>query len=262
MSLEELFGTPQILQTTEDIKDWFYARRKAHLRESEIQELLHLMHPRIIFIKTLPFNSCVLDVGAGDGSLHILRKWPAPSRTDVKVYAYGLEKGQNYDHLDGYELGHWPEEKPRFPGVDFSAIYCSHFLEHIKNRADFIAWCSDRLPLAGRLYLEWPSPYALGLPGRGELEAVGIDLIISNYRDDFSHDELPDREVVLKKLVEAGFFVEQTGFVRFPFIEEELMAHFATSDRDAFGRLSAFWSKNYWSQYIVAAKARSEGAET
>jgi hypothetical protein len=43
-------------------------------------------------------------------------------------------KGQHYDNLDGYELGHWPETTPRFPGVEFNAIFCSHFIEHIESR--------------------------------------------------------------------------------------------------------------------------------
>ena len=257
MSLNRLFGTPQILQTTKEIKEWFHARRKAHLQEGDVHELLHLLHPRGIFFKTLPYDSCVLDVGAGDGSLQVLKKWPAPVRMDIKVYAYGLEKGQHYDDLDGYELGHWPEVAPDFPGLAFNVIFCSHFLEHIKEPTRFIAWCAARLPLDGRLYLEWPSPHALGLPSRSELAAAGVELIISNYRDDCTHNELPEREAVLTSLVEAGFFVEQTGVVRFPFMEDELLADFAATDRDPYGRQSAFWSKTYWSQYIVAAKARS-----
>jgi hypothetical protein len=256
VSLDNLFGRPQVPLTTAEIKEWYHARREPRLREPEVQELLHLLHPRLIFIKTLPYKASVLDMGAGDGSLHILKKWPAPSRTDLRIYAYALEKGQYYDNLDGYELGRWPEAQPAFPGVAFSAVFCSHFLEHIPQRAEFIAWCAAKLPLDGRIYLEWPSPQALGLPSKDELATAGVNLIIGNYRDDLTHGDLPERETVLSYLVQAGFFIEQTGVIRFPFIEEELLAHFAHNDRDAFGRQSAFWSKTYWSQYIVAAKAR------
>ncbi len=257
MSLGRLFGKPQILQTAEGIREWFLAEREAHLRKEQAQELLHRFHPRVIFLKTLPFNACLLDVGAGEGSLHILREWPSPSRLDLQIYAYSLEKGQYFDHLNGYEIGHWPEEKPGFPGVEFDAVYCSHFLEHIGDRTGFITWCCDRLSADGRLYLEWPSPYSLSLPTRNELEETGIKLMISNYLDDPSHADLPAREDVLTLLVEAGFFIEQTGVIRFPFVENEILAHFATVDGYAFERLSAFWSKTYWSQYIVASKAGS-----
>ncbi len=256
MSLDELFGRPRVLSTTNEIKRWYHARREPRMKEGEIQELLQLMHPRLIFIKTLPYAASVLDVGAGDGSLYLLKKWPAPPRTDLKIYAYALEKGRFYDDLDGYELGRWPEEKPEFPGIAFNAVFCSHCLEHIEGRTEFITWCAAKLPPDGRIYLEWPSPEALDLPPKDELTAVGVDLIISNYRDDLTHRDLPERETILHYLVQAGFFVEQTGVVRFPFIEEELLAHFAYNDRDSFGRQSAFWSKTYWSQYIVAAKVR------
>lgn len=257
MSLDKIFGTPHILQSIDEIKEWYHAQRTKHLKEGDTQALLHLLHPRVIFLKTLPYESRLLDVGAGDGSLHILRKWPAPSRTDVRIYAYGLEKGQHYDDLDGYELGHGPEKKPDFPDVAFTAIYCSHFVEHIKDTADFLAWCAARLSFDGRLYLEWPSPQSLTLPARSELVSAGVELTISNYWDDCTHNELPAREAVLTELVKVGFFVEQTGVVRFPFIEEELLAHFAANDRECFGRQAAFWSKTYWTRYVVAAKARS-----
>jgi len=256
MSLEKLLGRPAILTTPEEIKTWFHARRKPRFQEGYAQELLHLFHPRSIFFKSLPYDSCVLDVGAGDGSLYILRKWPPPAREDIRVYAYGLEMGQHYGRLDGYELGRWPEKKPQFQSVGFNAVYCSHFIEHIESPGDFIAWCAARLPLQGRLYIEWPSPQALNMPHREELVKAGVDLIISNYRDDYTHQNLPARESILLRLVEAGFFVEQTGVVHFPFIEDELLAHFATNDRDPFSKQSAFWSKTYWAQFIVAAKAR------
>jgi hypothetical protein len=169
-------------------------------------------------------------------------------------------KGQHYDNLDGYELGHWPETTPHFPGVDFNAIICSHFIEHIESPTDFIAWCAARLPEEGRIYLEWPSPCALNLPERGKMAAEGVDLMISNYRDDSTHKEIPSREALLLASVEAGFFVEQTGVIRLPFLEDELLAHFGLAGTDAYARQFAFWSKTYWTQFIVAVKAPSRSS--
>jgi len=135
LDLAILLGKPAGgIQTREQIKSWFHVGREPHLKEGEVQELLHLLHPKGVFFKTLPGSSCLLDVGAGDGSLNILSGWPFPPRGDIKLYAFGLLKGQHYDNLDGYELGHWPETTPRFPGVEFNAIFCSHFIEHIESR--------------------------------------------------------------------------------------------------------------------------------
>jgi len=259
--LATLLGTPAgRTQTWEQINSWFHAGREPHLKSEGVQELLHLLQPKGVFFKTLPGNSCLLDVGAGDGSLHILRTWPFPPRADIKLYAFGLLKGQYYDNLDGYELGHWPQTTPRFPGVDFNAIVCSHFIEHLESPTEFIAWCAARLPEEGRIYLEWPSPCALTLPDRGKLAAVGVDLIISNYRDDPTHQGMPSREALLLALVEAGFFVEQTGVIRLPFLEDELLAHFGLMGGDAYARQFAFWSKTYWAQFIVAVKAPSRSS--
>jgi SAM-dependent methyltransferase len=246
---------PEIMLTPEDIQAWYHTRRTPHMGEGDAQAVLALLHPKGVFFKTLPYDSCVLDVGAGDGSLHIFRTWPFPPRTDIRVYAYALEEGQYYNLLDGYELGCWPETKPAFPGVAFNAIFCSHFIEHIESPGDFISWCAARLPREGRIYLEWPSPCALGLPGRSQLEAAGVKLIISSYRDDDTHRELPAREAIMRACVREDFFIEQTGVVRLPYLEDELLAHFASTDRDLFGRQSAFWSKTYWAQFIVAVKA-------
>jgi hypothetical protein len=254
VSFKKLLGTPEIMLTPEKIKAWFQAERTPHLSDGDVQALLSLFHPKAVFFKNLPYDSCVLDVGAGDGSLHIFRSWPFPPRPDLKVYAYGLEKGRYYDNLDGFELGRWPEKKPDFPGVMFNAIFCSHFIEHIDFPGEFIAWCAARLPREGRIYLEWPSPCALTLPGRNQLLAEGVELMVSNFRDDPTHRELPSRQSIMKALVRMGFFIEQTGVVRLPFLEDELLAHFASNERDPYGRQSAFWSKTYWAQFIVAAR--------
>ncbi|MGA9853584.1 MAG: methyltransferase domain-containing protein [Gammaproteobacteria bacterium] len=238
--------------TLDEIVHWFKARREPQLSKGSIQELLHLLHPRGLFLKTLPKGATLLDMGAGDGGLAILKAWPFPPRPDIKLYAYSLSKGENFRDYDGYEIGNWEEARPVFKGITFDAIFCSHFIEHISDPRIFLQWCREKLAPQGRLYLEWPSPHSLQLPSRTDLEAAGVNLIISNYRDDHTHRELPERQKILGILEELGFTTEQTGFIHLPFLEDELLAHFAAKGRNGYEVQAAFWSKTLWAQFIVA----------
>lgn len=242
--------------TLDEIVNWYQTRREPQLSKEKIQELLHLLHPRGLFLKTLPKDATLLDMGAGDGGLAVLKTWPFPPRPDIKLYAYSLsDKDGNFRNYNGYEIGNWEESKPVFRGITFEAIFCSHFIEHISDPEVFLQWCRQKLAPEGRLYLEWPSPYSLQLPSRTDLEAAGVNLIISNYRDDHTHRELPDRQKILGFLEQSGFTMEQTGYIHLPFLEDQLLAHFAGGrGRNGYEVQAAFWSKTLWAQFIVAIR--------
>jgi SAM-dependent methyltransferase len=192
----------------------------------------------------------VVDIGAGDGSLSVFLRWPEPARPDLSLHAYSLEKGARFDDFASYELGDWNAQPPEFKGRSFDAVLCAHFIEHIADPASFVAWTARKLRPGGRAYVEWPSPAALTLPSRGELEAIGVPLIISRFDDDDTHRELPDADVVAAACRAQGLEIEARGIVRLPMLEDELLAHFR-DDSDGFPRQAAFWSHTGWSQYLV-----------
>ncbi|MCI4567629.1 class I SAM-dependent methyltransferase [Lysobacter sp. CFH 32150] len=235
------------------IAAWFKRPRTSRLGKDRVMELYFTFHPRTAFLKTLPSDAVVADIGAGDGSLSVFRKWPAPERTDLKLYAYSIEKGRLFDEFEGYEISDWNTSPPDFDGRTFDAILCAHFIEHIADPTSFVAWAERKLNVGGRLYLEWPSPASLGLPTRTELEAAGVPLIISRFDDDHTHRDLPDGDTITAALQAHGLAIEARGIVRLPWLEDEMLAHYR-DDADGFARQAAFWSHTGWSQYIVATR--------
>lgn len=237
----------------DEIATWFKRPRKATLARDRVMELYFTFHPRTAFLKNLPMNAVVADIGAGDGSLSVFRAWPAPARKDLKLFAYSIEKGSRFDEFEGYEISDWNVSPPEFGGRTFDAIVCAHFIEHIADPLTFIQWAQRKLNKGGRLYLEWPSASSLELPSRAELEKAGVPLIISRFDDDHTHQDLPDADALEKAMGEHNLAVEARGIVRLPWLEDEILAHF-TEDPDGFSRQAAFWSYTGWSQYIIAER--------
>jgi hypothetical protein len=239
----------------EEIESWLKTKREKRISETELTELVHSAHPKLSFLKMLGPQSVVMDVGAGDGSLPILFGWPKPSREDLKCYAYSLEKGDRFDDYDGYELSNFDEQKPKFPGIKFNAAFSSHFIEHIEDVSGFIKWITGRLEERSSVYLEWPSENSKNSPTNKEMEALGISFTISNFFDDDTHKDIPDRKVVVEEFKKYGFEVTSQGYVNLPFIEDQVLAHygqeFLVTKQCSYEVQLAYWSKTNWAQYLA-----------
>jgi SAM-dependent methyltransferase len=241
--------------TVQEVADWFLRDRRPALSKTSAVEFMHSSHPRTLFLKSLPRRAQVLDMGAGDGSLAMIKTWPAPQRSDLELYAVSLEKGAHFDRYARFELGNWEESRPGFDGMMFAAIMSSHFIEHIHEPQGFVEWAATRLKDGGRLYVEWPTPVSQSLPSRETLERAGVRLIISSFFDDSTHLRIPPREDVVRWLRELGLTVEQQGVVRNPFLEEELLAHFRDNKEDEYAVQFAYWSWTSWAQFVIAEKS-------
>lgn len=238
----------------ETVVDWYKRDRRSHVSKGRAQELYFQFHPRTAFLKTLPVNATVADIGAGDGSLSVFRDWPEPSRRDLRLYAYSIEKGQHFDAFEGYEISDWNVAPPEFGGQLFDAVLSAHFIEHIDDPATFIAWLDRKLAPGGRAYIEWPAPASQSLPSRRELSELGVDLVISRFDDDATHRNLPDTSQVQRLAHQAGMVLEACGIIRLPWLEDELMAHFRESS-DRFPVQAAFWSWSGWAQYVILGRS-------
>jgi SAM-dependent methyltransferase len=226
--------------------------RAAILSHDEAVFALHAFSPRCRFIKTLPLGASVLDVGAGDGSLQIYRSWPGPARADLKMYAWAADKGPGFDLYDGYEIGVWPDDPPRFGGRKFDAVIAANFIEHIDDPIDFVKWAVSVLEPHGSIYLEWPRPETTALPSCVQFAAIGLPIITGNYFDDGSHRRaIPDVGRVTATLAEAGLALRESGTACVPFVDQELAIH-AASLGDAVGLTLAYWSFSGWCRYLVA----------
>lgn len=218
-------------------------------------------HPRALFLKTLPAGATLLDLGAGEGSMHVFRSWPPPARPDVKLYAFSLEKGKHFDSYDGFELGDWNQQQPDFGGMQFDAIFSSHFVEHIQDPRSLAVWAASRLKPCGRLFTEWPSEASLKAPGNRLLRSHGIFLRIGTFLDDATHHALPSTELIHSSMRDSGLEVEVAGTIRLPVFENGLLdLYHRTSNTIALQ--FAYWSLTGWCQYAIAAKPYASPASS
>lgn len=240
----------------EQIIEWRQGLPKAATPEPDLLEAFQRFTPHCRFIKTASRNGCVLDIGAGDGGLINLLKWPSPGRPDLHLFAYADQEGEAFHRFEGYEIGRWPDQIPEFSGVPLSEIIARNFIEHIPNPYDFVRWAVSRLVQGGRLYLEWPAPVSLNLPTSAELRKAGIDVMTGNYFDDRTHkQENPSTEKVRLALEESGASVEVAGVVSVPFFHDDLMAVGCATNNIVHTTL-AYWSFTGWCQYIVAVRKK------
>lgn len=119
----------------------------------------------------------------------------------------------------------------------FEAVIACHFIEHVSDPHAFLDLAGRRLAPGGRIYVEGPRAGALRFPPRTELLAREVDVIISNFHDDFTHRQLPDRAVLLATLARSGWLVDQQGVVKLPFFEEELLAGCDAPPADSVAKL-------------------------
>ena len=97
-----------------------------------------------------------------------LKDWPEPARKDLKFFAYSLRFEKDFEQYDGYEIGDFEVQPPEFHGIEFSAVFGSHVIEHLTDPNRFLAWAVQRTTSEARFYLEWPSENSISMPPRRE----------------------------------------------------------------------------------------------
>ena len=240
------------INAQEDIRAWFNQPIRRTLSDGDLLESFHLQHPSKVFLKNLPIGASVLDIGAGDGSLSIFKRWPSPARPDLRLYAFSLAKGEKFDDYDGYEIGDWNLTKPMFDNMRFDAIMCVNFIEHIDDPAGLIRWVAEHLNPGGHVYFEWPTDASRFCPRLADLDAMGFGCITGNYFDDRTHRKwLPSARFVRRKARRSGLSIVSAGVVSMPLMEDELLGHFRDTG-DIVSLQFAYWLKTGWVQFLTA----------
>jgi SAM-dependent methyltransferase len=229
------------------------AKGAARLSPNELGQLYWTFHPRFRFFKSVPANARLLDIGANNGGLSQWRKWQSPDRSDISMYGVDLSRGEFADNYAGWESQNLDEAMPRFPGVTFDAVLCSHLIEHIQRPQDLFGWLGTRTRPGARCYFEWPNLTSLSLPPRGDLAEAGWNVMISNFHDDYTHRELKSLDDVAAMMADAGFTIIERGVVDAGYLTDQLI-----DAGDVYGddqlSLQGFWSATHWSTYFIALR--------
>lgn len=223
---------------------------------SDLTTLVQYYHaslPRTLFLKSLPPAAHVLDLGAGDGALGLYKAWPEVERPDLHLHALSLTRGPHFHLYDSVELRDFETADDLFGGRQFDAIICCHFIEHMHDIGQTMAFIGRVLAPHGRIYIEWPHPVAMDMPPRSLVQHQGWDLSTLNFHDDQTHVRIWDIGDVAARLRSLGMGVETIGRVYAPWLADEMKCHALTTSDSTLLTL-AVWLKFAWAQYLIASR--------
>jgi SAM-dependent methyltransferase len=228
--------------------------RPLSLDRNAIDAWLHLSSPRIRFLKSLPLGSSVLDVGAGDGALSVFRTWLEPQRPDLRIYAVSLERGAHFGNYDAVELVDLDRGDPDFGGRRFDAVHSVNLVEHIAGGIERLSrLAADRLVEGGLAYIEGPSPFMKQVPSRDVWREHGIEIACGSFYDDATHRDTISLDDMVRRTAKAGFFIEESGYIRNRFVEDQLLP-LALAEGNPIYATFAVWMKYYVPQYLIAVR--------
>lgn len=238
----------------QEVISWLRAAGKPTFKEKLLNEYYQTVSPRVVFLKNLTQGSRVLDLGAGDGGLAILRDWPSFARTDLRLFAVSLEHGKELDRYEEVFVGDFEESPPIFSSTSqFEAIVCAHFIEHVRDFKRAIKWMAESMTAGGRAYIEWPHSVSKEMPTRAELGELGYSTSTMNFYDDLTHVETWEIADLAYEADRNGCIIESQGQIRMPFLAER-MRDFAIRHKDETLLTFAIWSFFGWAQYVVMSK--------
>jgi SAM-dependent methyltransferase len=221
-----------------------------HADKAALCAMYWLRHPRFRFLKSVPANASVLDVGCGSGGTSY---WPAymePDRSDIHLHGVDIAKGEHAHRLASFSLVDLNAGSLPFAESHFQAAMSAHVLEHLTSGRNTFKELWRCLAVGAQLYIEVPS-LASALPPRAEaFKQAGWPMMISNFFDDGTHITLWEPAALIGQAQDAGFKLRTQGVVNDRFLEDTLMAA-GIDRRDEELMLYGFWSKSDWSDYFI-----------
>lgn len=235
------------------LASWCAQAASAPLTEDALDLYYHTISPRSVFVKNLPQDACLLDMGAGEGTLSIYKTWPPISRPDVKFYGTSLDPiayAANYERVSITNF----ETTPRpFDSVEFDAIFAAHFIEHLSNPSAFIEWAASSLKPGGRIYLEWPHEFSKRLPPASLFADWGVPAFTTNFFDDKTHIETWGMKDVVDMAGVHGLLPESAGRIVLPYAAEQLRDRSRDTGNKTYGTF-AIWCCVGWAQFLILSK--------
>lgn len=243
--------TKDDVPTLDELMRWIESSCSGAAHVSDPHPYYLSMHPKIQHIKNTPFNSVVLDVGAGSGGLRGMRDWILFTCRDLKFIGLSLEHGEQTENYEEFYIGDVEEKKPTFSHLKPTHAVLAHFIEHMRDPGAILTWLASNLPRGGQILIEWPSWHSQFLPSMSDIRARGYPVVTINFFDDRTHVKPLAISTVCKLLTESGFRVRAAGFVDMPYIAESLM-NVGVSEQSTYFMTIALWLRTRFSSYVVA----------
>ncbi|MDR7036505.1 2-polyprenyl-3-methyl-5-hydroxy-6-metoxy-1,4-benzoquinol methylase [Methylobacterium sp. BE186] len=237
----------------EQLTRWCTHKIDPNIQKDEFDAYFHTVSPRSTFVKNAPPDACLLDMGAGEGSLSIYKVWPSVARSDLKFYGTSLDPirlAANYEQVSISDF----ETTPRpFNGVEFDAVVASHFIEHLSDPSGFIGWAASCMKPGGRMYLEWPHEFSKRMPSSSFFAEHGIPAFTTNFFDDHTHLQTWTAQDIIDIAGTSGLQPEFAGRIVLPYAAG-WMRDQAREASDKISGTFAIWCAVGWAQYVILTK--------
>ena len=241
------------VMSADQLLSWLRQPVEPVLAESLVHESYLTMHPRLTFLKNLPRDSVLFDIGAGDGNLRMFREWIAFPRPDIAFVGASLSHGENTRAYDEFLIGDLEEMDLVFEGRRPTAAFMSHFIEHLKDPAAFLRKLAAVLPEGSNIYIEWPSPHSTLLPSRAVATAAGFDMSTLNFFDDSTHTRAYQISEICGYLRDGGFQPIASGMIAMPYLADQLKHH-GIANRNKYYLTIGVWLKTMFASYVNAVR--------
>ena len=238
--------------TTEGLLEWLRDEVVDPLPADIAHENYLLMHPRISYLKNLPQNSVVLDVGAGSGALRGFREWLGFKRLDLKFVGISLDHGEHTRDYEEFHICNLSNETPEFKLRPKDAVL-AQFIEHVEDPSVFLKKLANILPAEGSVFIDWPGAHTVNLPKCNDIKNSGYDITTLNFYDDSTHKKAYTIEQMSEYAISAGFKVTSAGYVDMSYLANSLKHH-GVLNRDHYLLSMSVWLKTNFISYIKLVK--------
>ncbi|MCP1538102.1 class I SAM-dependent methyltransferase [Methylorubrum extorquens] len=232
---------------------WCKSKVNSPVERDDFDLYYNTVAPRSVFVKNAPSDACLLDMGAGNGSLSIYKSWPSIARPDIKFYGTSLDPIENEDRYEQISISNFETTPRPFGGVDFDVMVASHFIEHLTDVRSFIKWAASCLKPGGRIYLEWPHEFTKNMPPASFFADNGIPAFTTNFFDDSTHVQTWAMDDVISIAGASNLRPESTGRIVLPYCADQ-MRDFSRASGDKVLGTFAVWCAVGWAQYLILAK--------
>ena len=210
-------------------------------------------HPRFRFFKCVPRNCKLLDIGAGSGGLSFWKDWSFPQRTDIRMYAIDLVKGEYFDRYEDFQIINLDHEDMKFSNNEFDAVIMSHVIEHLTNPDHVLREIYRVLKPGAKAYFELPTPETISFPRQKEFMEQGINVTTVNFFDDLTHIRTYTMDQLQSLMKDHKFTILESGIIQNNFLEHELFTYGVNMNDQPLTSYGV-WSLLRWAQYIIVEK--------